>query len=443
MAVAEHDPATRIARAISWDGEDGSWADVLARSAAVPKRRRAPRFGRTTLVAAVLVLLGGSLALAVGNRVVHALTGTPAPPAIKKQLRSLPTAGPSDGAPPWIRKIAPGNVVASSARLLITLKTRRFGVVHLYAARTDRGGSCDLLTSGRTSRFTCNGRTTAQTPAVLSGLSGTRDTPGSNLVSGSVLPAQARSLRVRFRHGAARTVPLVAGHFLFELGPGHSRRSQDPPVAFDVLDASGNRIASQRDPVGVADPTRPARAKKPLAPTVHLLARQTLPNGGGTVSISRGRAATGIPCFLLARTGPQARRPQWQCEPDVGQVGHVVDNAKPAITHRVPVFWQLAVQNDWTRPTYGFAYAYGWVGPAIARLRLRFQDGESVELPLHDRYYLYVVPQAAWADGHRPSVLDGFGADGALAYHQFLYPREHCIYPGRDRLCAGHSTQTG
>ena len=55
---------------------------------------------------------------------------------------------------------------------------------------------------------------------------------------------------------------------------------------------------------------------------------------------------------------------------------------------------------------YGYAYAFGWVAPQIARLQLRFQDGSSTDITLHDRYYLYVVPPANWPAGHRPSILE-------------------------------------
>jgi hypothetical protein len=79
---------------------------------------------------------------------------------------------------------------------------------------------------------------------------GTRSTPGANLVWGHAVPVAARALRIRFRHGPARVVRLAGRrYFLFELGPDHSRRSADPPIAFDVLDGAGHRIATQPDPM--------------------------------------------------------------------------------------------------------------------------------------------------------------------------------------------------
>jgi hypothetical protein len=448
MALAEEDLAERISRAISWGGKDGSWDDVVRRAARPSRRRRrAPRLGRTTLIAAVLVLLGGSLALAVGTRIVHALTGSPAPPAIKKQLAELPPAHPSGslvGAPPWLRKLDTGSIVVSSARELVTLRTRHFGLVHLYAARTTKGGTCELVTHGRSSMFGCNPAVANSATPVLTGVSGTRGVPGANLIDGRATAPGARALRILFRHGSPRTVRLVEGYFLFELGPDHSRRSTNPPIAYDVLDAAGRRIATARDPLGVIALSRRRPPAQPVARSVLLLAHATLPNNGGIVHISRGRTADGIPCFKLDRIGPQSREAAWQCQADVGRVGHVVDNHAPAVAHRVPVSWQLAVENDWTRPTgYGFAYAYGWVGPSIARARLTFQDGAAVDLPLHDRYFLYVIPTPAWREGHRPSVITGLGADGDVLYRQFLYPRQHCIYPGRDGVCTNVRTETG
>jgi hypothetical protein len=246
MAVADEALAERVARVISWNGEDGSWSDVLVRAGRAPRRRRARRAGRTTLIAAALVLLGGSLALAVATRVVHELTGSPAPPTIEKEFAALPQARPSGSV------VGADSIVASSARLLITLRTRRFGTVRLYSARTAKGGTCTLVTAGKRSVFDCNPRRVSGNPPVLGGLASSRGTPHSNLVGGRVVDPRASALRIRFRHGPARTVSLTGGTFLFELGPLRSRGSANPPIAYDVLDAAGRRIAIQRDPLDVA-----------------------------------------------------------------------------------------------------------------------------------------------------------------------------------------------
>ncbi|MEO9175018.1 MAG: hypothetical protein ABI317_05840 [Gaiellales bacterium] len=58
-----------------------------------------------------------------------------------------------------------------------------------------------------------------------------------------------------------------------------------------------------------------------------------------------------------------------------------------------------------------------------------------MEIALCERFFLYVVPPAHWPPGHRPSILKARGPGGALIYREFLYPRQHCIYPGEDPVC--------
>jgi hypothetical protein len=109
-----------------------------------------------------------------------------------------------------------------------------------------------------------------------------------------------------------------------------------------------------------------------------------------------------------------------------------------------PVSWQLAGANDSRRPTgFGYAYASGWVAPRVARLTVRFQDGDATDITLHDGYYLYVVAPENWPAGHRPSILEALNARGALVYRAFLYPRQHCQYPGRDPVCRNRALGTG
>jgi hypothetical protein len=108
------------------------------------------------------------------------------------------------------------------------------------------------------------------------------------------------------------------------------------------------------------------------------------------------------------------------------------------------VQWQMGLANDWRRPVdFGYAYAVGWVAPEVTRLTVRFQDGSSTDITLHDQYYVYVVPRSNWPRGRRPSILEARNAQGGVIYREFLYPRQHCIYPGRDPLCRNQAMGTG
>src|SRR5262249_21811660 len=132
--------------------------------------------------------------------------------------------------------------------------------------------------------------------------------------------------------------------------------------------------------------------------------------------------------------------PAWQCGAATNHWGMAPANP----TLRVPVSWQVGLRNDPKKgAAYGWAYAYGWVAPNVASLELRFQDGGQLEIPLPDGDFLYVVPKAKWPDGHRPSILLAYDARGRQVYRQFLYPRQHCIYPGHDPLCKNLAMGTG
>ena len=187
-------------------------------------------------------------------------------------------------------------------------------------------------------------------------------------------------------------------------------------------------------------------SRSPCPSSIRLLTSATLPNAGGTLTVWDGRDPSGHPCFRLLHDGASQRGPVWQCTPDVDRYGYGdPTRANPSGGQHVAVSWNLGLRNDPTRPTgYGYAYAFGWVAPGIARLELRFQDGSATDIPLlaHGDF-LYVVPTDRWPAGHRPSILTAYAADGRPVYRKFLYPRQHCIYPGHDDACKNLSMGTG
>jgi hypothetical protein len=63
-------------------------------------------------------------------------------------------------------------------------------------------------------------------------------------------------------------------------------------------------------------------------------------------------------------------------------------------------------------PPDGIQLLVGRVGAGIDRLRLRYQDGRLVDVPLHERWALYEVVPADYAEGRRPEQLVGLDAAG-------------------------------
>jgi hypothetical protein len=411
------------------------------RAAAVrPRRRRGGVAAPRVLIAAVAVLLAsGSLALAFGDRVLSALSDTPAPAHVKSAFRQMTqTPFPLDGAPPLPKGYLPGAIVPGSEHLVISARTSRGTTARLYVARTVRGKLCTMLVGWPFAGGGCWGATPAGSAiANLMRASIARrrgpHPPAVRTISGHVVSTRATTLRVVYGDGTHQDVGLVDGWFMFEVPDAHSSPAL-APVRLDVLTATGIRVGMVRDPFVLHRPTRPITL--PVPSSVRLLASTELPNGGGTLAIWSGYDSAGHSCFRHLRNGKSQRFPAWDCTPRVGSYGFPLHAVKNEFAH-VAVSWELAGANDPKRPlTFGYAYATGWLAPGVSRLTVRFQDGGSTDVTLHDRYYLYVVPRTHWPAGHRPSILEARDTSGAVVYRAFLYPRQHCVYPGRDPACS-------
>jgi hypothetical protein len=418
--------------------------EVLARWSP-PRRRRSPAPLRMLLAAALVVLVGGSLAYAVGGRVVDAVTGSPAPPKIGHKLASMVRSPfPSDGAPPWERQLArQGHIVVGSARRVLTIKTRWHGHASLYVARTSSGGHCSLSGWGSELAGGCSPSESFHDGTKPFALSTMGAGTGHVLVTGHVPSARAASIAIRFRHGGTHTEQLTAGWFMYEVPLSHQRTGTDPIGAIDALDMAGTRIERYRDPFRLNAPK--PRFASPVPSSVRLVARAVLPNQGGTITIWSGLDVRGHECFRHLRDGKSNQFPVWSCTADVGHYGRALPTlAHPRGGQHVPVSWTMVGLTDPKRPVgYGYSYAFGFAAAGIARLELRFQDGDRTTIPLVLHDFLYVVPADRWPAGHRPSILTAYAANRRLVYRQFLYPRQHCVYPGRDPVCKSYGIATG
>jgi hypothetical protein len=383
-----------------WDGVMRAAAGATHERA--PRRRRVPRVGRALLIATALVLVGGSIAFALADRLVAAFS-TPPPVSIEQQMRQYSEfGGPTPAGP----------IVPASGHLLITLATRRFGVVRLYSARTTHG-VCELIVrEGRRSGQCSPDRAATGSPVVF-GVGGTPEKPGSNLIDGHTVSPAAHSLRIRFQRGTSRSVPVRRRFFLFELGPGHSQRSSDPPVAFDVLDASGRVLGTRRNPFAPLPAARPAPA------SVRVVARATLALGGARVALRAGDDARGHACFQALVNGRTTIFPRWMC---------VRANAQ-----RLPAVWIFGASSN--GGALARTFAFGRVAAHVVRLQLRFEDGTSTDVELHHGYFLYAIPAASWKLGHRPSAIRTFVASGSATSRRLDDPRQRCVYRDPGQPC--------
>jgi hypothetical protein len=403
---------------------------------------------RALIVAAAVVLMSGSLALAFGGRVLTALGDGPAPPHVKSEFQQMVRPPfPLDGAPPLPKGYLPGKIVRGSARRVLTIRTSRGKLASLYIARTTLGNVCYVSVGGPFGSGGCSSGAAHQGP-FSSFTTGFRRRAGDTAHIGRVLtivghaasPA-ASVARIAYADGTHHDIDLVAGWFMFEVPGPHTTRAA-APVRIDVLSTSGARLGSLKDPFRLH--AQKPHFTRPLPSSIRLLASAELPNAGGTVKIWSGRDAQGHNCFRKLRNGRGQRFPAWDCTAMVGHYGYPLHARTPKQIQAHPaVEWQMGLANDPRRSDFGYAYAYGWVSPSVSRLTIRFQDGNTTDIPLTDRYYLYVVPRANWPAGHRPSILEARNARGELVSRQFLYPRQHCIYPGHDPVCHNFAMGTG
>jgi hypothetical protein len=405
MTLDDSKLAERIGEAIGSQQEIAGWSDVKARAQRPERARRAPRLGRALLIAAALVLVGGSIAFALDGQLGEVLGLYRPPLTVEQQMQSFPGTG---------------TLIPGTPHLVMRLPTAQFGLVRLYAGRTTHG-YCELIVRGGRGGGQCRSDLVRSRSPIVFGYSTTKHAPGWRLVDGHAYAAGARSLRIRFRHGPARTVALVERFFLFELSPAHAEDSSNPPIALDVLDAAGRTIGTRLHLFDFGP--------RPRAGSVRRIAQVRLANALGTATIWSGHEARGARCFGVRSTG-SGPDVNWQCGSAVGRFGL---RAHGNGVERAPVSWMLGRSEDRDSSTF----AYGWVSPSISRLQLVFQDGTALNIPLHAGYFVYAIPVENWRSGHRPSVLRTYTSAGRRTYSQFLDPRLACVYPGAYSTCGG------
>jgi hypothetical protein len=259
MSQVSDELGERLARIVP-ELEPLDWDDVMERSQLLrrvaPKGRRgrlriAPR---ALLFAVIVVLMGGSLALAFGGRVLTALDA-PAPPAkVERSFEAL--------LQPRIAGIhaMPDHVVRGSARRLLSVRTSRGITASLWISRTRAGRIC-YATVGKP--FGPSGCTSPADPVrgaflVLSWGSArhaaTRIGWEMTLV-GQVASPAARRVRLVYASGPPTEYPVVDRWFMLEVPSSHTTRRSEP-VRIEVLSEGRTRLATRADPFDLRDPFR-------------------------------------------------------------------------------------------------------------------------------------------------------------------------------------------
>jgi hypothetical protein len=234
-------PAAAQIRAMDGFGDAGAPTNV------VPLRRRS-RARTVALAAAILVVVAG----AAGGAAV--LLGEPAPPSVKRDLRSV-----DEGFPPDLRfnpDVADAHSVATT------------GDSTIYVASLKDGGHCtEIVTSGIPRGAVC-------TPAALMSSQPIEVTiPFTDPVTeqspvtmaGRVNADGAASLQVQYGDGSSDAIALGEdGFFVFDVPAAHLTTVHRDAFSLVALDAQGNEVARADVPAVDPEPEGPIDDPAPI-----------------------------------------------------------------------------------------------------------------------------------------------------------------------------------
>jgi hypothetical protein len=386
--VTELDPIVRDAldRAVPpISNGGGDWDDVLRRADAnvVALRRPRRRIWVAIAAAAALVALVVNPAFGIGGRVLDWFEGSPAPEEVKRGLSEL------DGPPEDIAALFGGpRVRADEARGVIALETSA-GLAYLWAAPTDDGGWCwytqmpEVPVEGGTTSsaaITCNSFSSAAERLQV-GSSGEEST-GLTLVEGRV-QSPITSVELELGDGSREPVKLVNGFFLAEVPTGREAEAVIGRDADgDVVERRLLYLDHESSDGGIKAEARP--------PQRELLSIETHAGGRATLAV--------ITPFV---DSPLAEATCYAVTfPDGDSEGC------PPLVNGIALSLVTSPAGKLTVLLSGF------VGPDVASLEIRFQDGTRERIRLVERFFLYDVPPAHLDEGHLPTALVALDPQG-------------------------------
>jgi hypothetical protein len=398
------------------------------------------------LVVVFAMVLGVGVPLAFGTDfggwLVQVVRGTPIPPAVAKQfkLAQMQPIAPSKG----LRGQRGLLIDSDSEHLVARIHTTTGHIASLYVARIVGGGWCAVSVGVPFGSMGCSrfGLNAFPYPTGFGGAGSFGPRKGTRIATaltsfGHATSPRAASIRVTYRDGTTGTIPLAHGWYLYDVPVAHVYRGHEP-IRFDVLDAKGSVIGTEKDPLVLEIPFVPPT--QPVSSSVKELARMQLDWRNADVVLSEGRDPKDRRCIKVLNTEDTVQTSHWNCGTSVG---NRVTNERPR-PHGAAALVELSVARRVWPGKPGYVYLDGWAAAPIASLELRFQDSTVQPLPLHDRFFLFVVPSDHWLFGHRPSYLVGRDASGKVIYRSFLGPREPCTYPGPGNECPpGNITVSG
>lgn len=389
-----HDPLRDRLATLADLRDDSDWLDVRRRARSAARRRSLV----AAAAAAAVVLLLAAPAFGLHRIVVSFFEGEPAPERVQ-----LDFARQELGAP---KGMAPGAIPDQTRKVVVP--TANGGRTSVWVAPTRSGGFC---TQWQVGAGGCRVRSAGG--QIGAGWMGRSE--DLTFVYGAVLSDEAERLELRYEDGTATDVPLTwvsppidAGFYFVEIPPAHLETGAGPKELV-LYDDSGDVLATEkapvRDPLDVPDPATgvPRVVRYDERRLLHSITTEN----GRTIELYEAPSRRGGTCAWLESRGEQYR----------AFFGCGTGNANmPTIGAGIlggsdPVLLAGIASDD------------------VARLELRFQDGDRIEVPAVEGFVLAELPRRHWAPGHRLDLIVAYDAGGTEVGRKPWDSSTHGVYP--------------
>jgi hypothetical protein len=376
--------------------DDADWNDVLRRAGGEPRRRRA-----AAIVAAVVtVVVGIASAYAFGYPIIDFGKAPKGPEKVVNDFGSMEVGAPEG--------MAPGVLPHETRRITAV---RIDGKEHvLWVAPTKQGGFCeewsDFVGGCRADRH--------DDFAKRLDVSGTGD-----VLAGSFFQKAGTKLVISYADGASDEIPFVwvtapidAGFYLFRVPDAHRAEGHRPTAV---------RLLDKRDAVLAREEVRPP-GKYPSFVTHELPGYPHLSVPAEAIWDQRRQ-------LFDLRADDGARIGLWIARKRGGGTCMWANQALGCS--------QGAEGGNQSEPALGLGFSGAathvtlccTVGPQVARVEARFEDGDSVELFPKQGYLVWPIPSRHYPLGHRLDRLIGFDSDGHEIANRPIVGDQRGLYP--------------
>lgn len=381
--------------------DDGDWQDVLRRA----RRQRRRRGGFAFVALAAVALVGLASAYALGHPVVDFGRASKGPRTVVNSFGSMQV-----GAPPGM---APG-VLPHQARRITSVRID--GKPHvLWVAPTKRGGFCFQW-----SRFAGGCRANRHDKwAKRLDVGGSQGAGGITVIEGSFFQSAGARLELAYADGQKAELPFVwvtapinAGFYLYRVPDAH-RSAAHRATRLTLFDGSGRVIA--REPILNSRPMPFVVHRLPGFPHLTVPARA---DWGRRQQLFDLRADDGARIGLWIAPERGGGRCFWTNQAVFcSNVGRPVRRgARPSL--------QLGFEGGGKHVTLCCG-----VGPQVARVEARFQDGERISLYPRQGYLVWPIPSRHYPRGRRLSELLAYSNAGHVMQRQRMATDAPGLYP--------------